>query len=178
MAERKLPTLWLETESLDSATDNGRGYVWAVVADNTPQHMVALYAPAMKTCKTCPRFSVLDHSARCQHEPNRFVPVDGSGYCHEHPEASAMPNQLDHEYTDEIVCPYCGHKHHDSWEYGEPGDEMYGEEHECGSCQRKFIWSRRIKAIYSTETWEAHVRELAERAEWMAQYRREREAKR
>lgn len=37
-------------------------------------------------CKTCGRFSVLGYDARCAHEPNRHVPVDGSGYCHEHSE--------------------------------------------------------------------------------------------
>lgn len=28
-----------------------------------------------------------------------------------------MTAEIDYEYTKGIVCPFCGHKFHDSWEY-------------------------------------------------------------
>lgn len=96
MAERKLPALWLCTEDINNlglTTGTKCGHIWGVEAsqDDAPQHMMALYAPAVKTRKTC----------RCFRPPAFPVPMygtcdltktnkrdDGSGYCSEHTEAS------------------------------------------------------------------------------------------
>jgi uncharacterized Zn-finger protein len=44
-----------------------------------------------------------------------------------------MPTDIDHEHTNEPVCPWCGHVARDSFEMR--GD---GEEVECGECGRLF----------------------------------------
>jgi DNA-directed RNA polymerase subunit RPC12/RpoP len=56
---------------------------------------------------------------------------------------------IDHEYTPEIVCPNCGHKESNSWEFGsgvnDCGDEI------CGTCGVEFIWDRVVVVEYCTE---------------------------
>ena len=57
-------------------------------------------------------------------------------------------SDIDTDYTDEIVCPYCGYKFMDSWEVGvgyEDGDT------ECDKCDGPFRWSRHISITYSTK---------------------------
>lgn len=54
--------------------------------------------------------------------------------------------EIDHEYTDEIICPHCGHKYSDCWEWGD--DE--GVE-ECYNCYKPFSWTRNITVNYCTE---------------------------
>jgi len=62
-----------------------------------------------------------------------------------------MSKEIDHEYTQEIVCPYCGAEWTDSWEEGShPGDEDIGEL-ECFECERKFYATRNIDITYCTE---------------------------
>jgi len=55
--------------------------------------------------------------------------------------------EIDHDFTDEVVCPYCGHVHSESYEFGNGADD--GED-ECGECGKKFSWSRMISVSYST----------------------------
>ena len=59
-----------------------------------------------------------------------------------------MPEAIDHEFTREIVCPYCGYVHSESYDFGSGGEE--DSETECGRCERKFNWSRMISVSYST----------------------------
>jgi hypothetical protein len=56
------------------------------------------------------------------------------------------PKEIDHEITDNIVCPWCGEEIRDSWEYSSDFDDI-----ECGECERKFQYSRTITVYYSTE---------------------------
>jgi len=49
---------------------------------------------------------------------------------------------------DNIRCPYCGHEHRDSWEFGLGEDD--GED-ECVECERSFKWSRQVTVTYSTQ---------------------------
>jgi len=56
--------------------------------------------------------------------------------------------EIDHEFTKEIVCPYCGYVHSESYDFGGGGEE--DSEAECGRCDRKFNWSRMISVSYST----------------------------
>jgi hypothetical protein len=59
---------------------------------------------------------------------------------------SLMKNgEIDHYYTSEIVCPHCGYVHHDSWEWGEDGED------ECGECEERFSYRRIVTIEYSTE---------------------------
>lgn len=54
--------------------------------------------------------------------------------------------EIDHEYTDEVVCPYCGYEHSDSWEFSE-----YDDEFECHSCEKHFVMERKIDISYVTK---------------------------
>lgn len=56
---------------------------------------------------------------------------------------------IDHEYTDEVVCPHCGHQHRDSYEFFGSGEE-YSEGVQCHRCERLFDASMQIKVSYST----------------------------
>lgn len=47
---------------------------------------------------------------------------------------------------DQIVCPYCGYKNEDSWEYNEDDTSAF-----CGSCDNEFKLSVNISVDYSTE---------------------------
>jgi len=52
-----------------------------------------------------------------------------------------------HEYTDNIVCPYCGAIDEDSWEYEDESGII-----DCGVCEKEFFWSRVIVNVqYSTK---------------------------
>lgn len=53
-------------------------------------------------------------------------------------------DELEHEYTDEITCPYCGYIYSDSWEQAEEA------EHNCPECDGKFKHQREIEITYST----------------------------
>lgn len=52
---------------------------------------------------------------------------------------------IDHESTDEIVCPYCGYVHTDSWEWeGHHGTDR------CDDCEKEFYWTRHVDITYDT----------------------------
>lgn len=54
--------------------------------------------------------------------------------------------KIDHEYTDEIVCPYCGHQMTNSWDYDDYGDI------DCPKCNKLFEYDRIpiVDCSYST----------------------------
>lgn len=52
--------------------------------------------------------------------------------------------EIDHTHTAEIVCPWCGHKFLDCWEFEDDGDM------ECYECDRPLTYSRSITVTYST----------------------------
>lgn len=56
-----------------------------------------------------------------------------------------MSDNIHHEYTNEIVCPYCGEEHGDSWERNDEGMDI------CQNCGKEFAYSRIITVEYSTE---------------------------
>lgn len=56
-----------------------------------------------------------------------------------------MKDRIDHKYTANAVCPYCGYVHLDSWEIP---DEW--TEHTCHRCSRDFGFERIITVTYST----------------------------
>jgi transcription elongation factor Elf1 len=53
-------------------------------------------------------------------------------------------SKIDHEYTKEIVCPYCGNEETDSWEFSDDGI------HECSVCDNEFSYERILTVEYST----------------------------
>ena len=56
------------------------------------------------------------------------------------------PEEIDNEYTDEIVCPYCGREESDSWEYSDDDGQAA-----CGYCGAEFLYERHTSVHYSTE---------------------------
>ena len=54
-------------------------------------------------------------------------------------------NDINHEHTDEITCPWCGEVHGDSWERRDEGED------ECSNCGKRFKYSRNVFVDYSTE---------------------------
>jgi len=56
-----------------------------------------------------------------------------------------MDKKIDHKYTDEIVCPYCGYKSSESYEYEWDDGEL-----ECDGCGKEFSYCREIEVTYTT----------------------------
>ena len=56
--------------------------------------------------------------------------------------------EIDHKYTKEIVCPYCGNEHSDSYEYFYTR-EVIGVE--CVGCSKKFTAMQNVIVDYTTE---------------------------
>jgi len=60
-----------------------------------------------------------------------------------------MSEEIDCDYTDEVVCPYCGYKDSDSYEYfGRSSDSTNVQ---CNECDKYFRASQMISVDYSTE---------------------------
>ena len=52
---------------------------------------------------------------------------------------------IDHEYTREPICPYCGYEKRDAWELSDDGET------ECGECEREYSFTRNVSVTWSTE---------------------------
>lgn len=57
-------------------------------------------------------------------------------------------NEIDSEYTEEIVCPYCGYEFSDSFECNVNEDEE--SIIECGECGKEFYVIKNISISYSS----------------------------
>lgn len=66
---------------------------------------------------------------------------------------------IDHEYTNEIVCPHCGYEYGDSWEYLESDGDT--REMECDECGEKFEAVLHLTVEYSTEKIESAAEDNA-----------------
>ena len=56
-----------------------------------------------------------------------------------------MSTEIDHRYTDNIICPWCGRENIDSWEVQpDVGDDT------CPDCKKSFTYSRKIDVKYCT----------------------------
>jgi len=53
-------------------------------------------------------------------------------------------DEMDHSYTDEVVCPYCGYEYGDSWEWPDSGET------ECDECEKTFGYFRNVEVTYSS----------------------------
>jgi len=52
--------------------------------------------------------------------------------------------EIEHENTNEVVCPYCGYEFSDSWEFDDNGGI------ECYECNKNFNYNKNISVDYST----------------------------
>ena len=68
-------------------------------------------------------------------------------------DTTTQEQKIDHEFTNNAVCPYCGYIDTDSWELGGGfGSEQSDDgETECGKCEREYRWHREIVITFSTE---------------------------
>lgn len=55
---------------------------------------------------------------------------------------------IDHRYTDEIVCPYCGYEHGDSWESVATEDPTIRE---CWECEKEFKFWHYVERTFLTK---------------------------
>ena len=53
--------------------------------------------------------------------------------------------EIDHEFADEVVCPYCGYQFRDSWEFAEYEDDI-----PCYECEKHFSIESHISRSFST----------------------------
>lgn len=53
-------------------------------------------------------------------------------------------NDINCEFTLDIVCPYCGYGFSDSWEWDSEGEEY------CENCDNEFSYERIVTVAYST----------------------------
>ena len=53
--------------------------------------------------------------------------------------------EIDCNWTDEVVCPYCGAEFSDSWEYEDEGEEY------CEDCDKCFTYQRNVIVSYSSQ---------------------------
>lgn len=52
-------------------------------------------------------------------------------------------NKISTIFTEEIVCPYCGHEFGDSWECEDRDDNMC-----CDNCGKEFTYERCVEVTY------------------------------
>ena len=62
-----------------------------------------------------------------------------------------MSKGIDHEYTYNLVCPYCGYKDEDAWELSDNESETY-----CSRCDKEFAYTRHVSISYSTSKIDSH----------------------
>ena len=60
-------------------------------------------------------------------------------------------SEIDHEYTDELVCPHCGYTYLDSHEFFRHAVSNHVAEIECEHCNMKFSAEVEYSATYCTE---------------------------
>lgn len=58
--------------------------------------------------------------------------------------------ELDHQNTDEAICPHCGAVQRDAWECF-ASDSSECVETECGSCEQPITVTQNVSVTYSTK---------------------------
>jgi len=57
--------------------------------------------------------------------------------------------EIDCDGTEEIVCPFCGYVHGDSWKFRSNQQEDLGL-YDCANCEKEFYVNREVRVTYST----------------------------
>lgn len=63
-----------------------------------------------------------------------------------------MPNnekQINHSWTEQIVCPHCGYEHEDSWDFYLNADDNSVRLF-CYRCDKPFMSDREVEVTYTT----------------------------
>lgn len=55
-----------------------------------------------------------------------------------------MENEIDCECTDDLICPYCGCKFEDSFEFNE------SSQHQCDRCEKHFMYEVEYSKTFSS----------------------------
>ncbi|WP_125154406.1 hypothetical protein [Clostridium rectalis] len=58
-------------------------------------------------------------------------------------------SEINHLFTNEIVCPFCGYEFVDSWEYGDNYEDELGLI-ECNECGKQFYTNKDVSITYCT----------------------------
>lgn len=75
-----------------------------------------------------------------------------------------MSKEIDHDWTDRPVCPYCGHEH----EVESPDD--WNGKHECYECGKSFFCEPSYSVNYTTAQvpcWNGAEHELKKSGGWI-----------
>ena len=68
----------------------------------------------------------------------------------------AKKEEIDTEFCEKPVCPYCGEKHEDAWEwFGRDDWDGAEQEVECDDCGKPFVVVLQLEVTYSTYKKEA-----------------------
>ena len=62
-----------------------------------------------------------------------------------------MSDKWECDFTEDPVCPHCGHVERDAWEFDFGGGLEGDGEVTCGECEREYFCSRHVSVSYSTE---------------------------
>lgn len=68
-----------------------------------------------------------------------------------------MSDEINTQYTKEIVCPYCFYKESESWDNLEDSSD----EKQCNNCEKIFAYERNYKITYCTvKNDEANIKKM------------------
>jgi len=81
----------------------------------------------------------------CDHDGTKPCPPGADENC----TVLSAPEDIDHDYTREVVCPWCGHEHSDSWEWW-IDSRSECTEFECERCEKPIEATRYVEITYST----------------------------
>ena len=74
------------------------------------------------------------------HHISVWDPKSGKGLV----KSRTIPDSVDHECTDDIICPKCGYELGDSWECDDDGEQ------ECEECGAIYEYYRNVTVDYTT----------------------------
>lgn len=78
-----------------------------------------------------------------------FIVSEGNGELNNDSKRGNQMNSIDHEYTNNLICPWCGSEDMESWEI-EPDLEELGIV-KCDECEKDFYGFRCITIEYVTK---------------------------
>ena len=107
----------------------------------------------MDTCFNCRHRKTIEDRKTTRDDPvfrceKKNEPIDTATYT-----LSMCDNwekEIETDFTQELVCPYCGYEDTDSWEYDQNTFDGVLGDIECGECGKTFHAQRNGEITYST----------------------------